>query len=83
MLLVKNGPQLNIPKDFVSLEPDNGNAHQCDDFYTLKAQAALRWIDPDIGIELPLKCNPTLSEEGSIAPLLKDFESPSIFGGNA
>ena len=81
MLLVKNEHQLTIPRDFVTLEPDNENAHQFDDFYMLKAQATPRWNDQDIG--LPLKCNPTLSDEGFMAPFLKDFESPSIFGGNA
>ena len=83
MLLVENERQLNIRRGFVTLEPDSEIVYKCSDYYAPETEGLLRWDDPDIGIEWPLTGNPTLSEKDATAPLLKDFESPFIFGENA
>jgi len=86
VLSAENGHQLYVPvgfaHGFVTLEPDSEIVYKCSDYYAPETEGALRWDDPDIGIEWPLKGNPTLSEKDVIAPLLKDFESPFIFGEN-
>ena len=86
-LSAKNGHQLYVPMGFahgfVTLEPDSEIVYKCSDYYAPEAEGALRWDDPDIGIEWPLQGNPILSEKDAIAPLLKDFESPFIFGQNS
>ncbi|MDA9318340.1 dTDP-4-dehydrorhamnose 3,5-epimerase [Octadecabacter sp.] len=85
-LTAENGEQLYVPvgfaHGFVTLEPDSEIVYKCSDYYAPETEGALRWDDPDIGIEWPLKGNPTLSEKDALAPLLKDFESPFIFGEN-
>ena len=86
-LSAENGHQLYVPigfaHGFVTLEPDSEIVYKCSDYYAPETEGALRWDDPDIGIEWPLKGNPTLSEKDALAPLLKDFESPFIFGENS
>ena len=82
-MLIKNERQLNIPRGFVTLEPDSKIVYNYSDYYAPETEGALQWNDPDIGIEWPLKGNPTLSEKDSLAPLLKDFESPFIFSENS
>ena len=80
----ENGHQIYVPigfaHGFVTLEPDSEIVYKCSDYYAPEAEGALRWSDMDIGIEWPLKCNPTLSEKDAIAPFLKGFKSPFIFG---
>jgi dTDP-4-dehydrorhamnose 3,5-epimerase len=87
VLSAENGHQLYVPvgfaHGFVTLEPDSEIVYKCSDYYAPDTEGALRWDDPDIGIEWPLTGNPTLSEKDAIAPLLKDFESPFIFGENS
>lgn len=86
-LSAENGHQLYVPigfaHGFVTLEPDSEIVYKCSDYYAPETEGALRWDDPDVGIEWPLRGNPTFSEKDAIAPLLKDFESPFIFGENS
>lgn len=86
-LSAENGHQLYVPigfaHGFVTLEPDSEIVYKCSDYYAPETEGSLRWEDPDIGIEWPLQGNPILSEKDAIAPLLKDFESPFVFGENS
>ena len=85
-LSAENGHQLYVPigfaHGFVALVPNSEIVYKCSDYYAPETGGALRWDDPDIGIEWRLKGTPILSEKDAIAPLLKDFESPFIFGEN-
>ena len=86
-LSAENGHQLYVPMGFahgfVTLEPDSEIVYKCSDYYAPETEGGLRWDDPAIGIEWPLQGNPTLSEKDALVPLLKDFESPFIFGENS
>lgn len=84
-LSADNGAQLYIPKGFahgfVTLEADSEIVYKCSEYYSPEAEGALRWDDPDIGIEWPIKGNAILSEKDASAPLLADFYSPFAFEG--
>ena len=86
-LSAKTGHQFYVPigfaHGFVTLEPDSEIVYKCSDYYAPETECALRWDDPDIGIEWPLQGKPILMEKVAIAPLLKEFESPFIFGENS
>ena len=85
-LSAENGHQIYVPAGFahgfVTLEPDSEIVYKCSDYYAPETEGILRWDDPDIGIKWPLKGSPILSEKDAIAPLLKDLESPFIYGEN-
>jgi len=84
-LSADNGAQLYIPKGFahgfVTLEADSEIVYKCSDYYVPEAEGALRWDDPDIGIEWPIIGNAILSEKDASAPLLADFYSLFEFEG--
>ena len=86
-LSAENGHQLYVPMGFahgfVTLEPDSEIVYKCSDYYAPETEGALRWDDPDIRIKWPLQGNPIHREKDAIAPMLKDFESPFIFGENS
>lgn len=86
-LSAENGHQLYVPvgfaHGFVTLEPNSEIVYKCSNYYTPIAERSLRWDDPEIGIEWPLQDHLILSDKDTIAPLLKDFESPFIFGKNS
>jgi dTDP-4-dehydrorhamnose 3,5-epimerase len=47
-------------------------AYKCTEFYSAKAEASIRWNDPDLDIDWPVD-EPLLSEKDRHAPYLKDF----------
>lgn len=55
--------------------------YKCSDYYAPETEGALRWDDPDIGIQWPLTSAPVLSEKDAAAPLLAGFNSPFTFEG--
>ncbi|RKF13474.1 dTDP-4-dehydrorhamnose 3,5-epimerase [Roseovarius spongiae] len=76
-----NGRQLLIPAGFlhgfVTREDDTEIIYKCSDYYAPECDGAVRWDDPDIGIDWGLgDTTPTLSEKDANAPRLRDFQSP-------
>jgi dTDP-4-dehydrorhamnose 3,5-epimerase len=87
LLSAENGHQLYVPvgfaHGFVTLKPNSEIVYKCSDYYSPETEGALKWDDPSIGIEWPLQGAPILSQKDTLAPLLKDFKSPFIFGENS
>ncbi len=52
--------------------------YKCTDFYSPKDEMTLRWDDPAIGIEWPMK-QPTLSEKDAKGLLLKEVPPERLF----
>lgn len=80
------GNQLLVPKGFLhgfaTLEPDCEVLYKCSDLYAPECDGAVRFDDPDIGIDWGFDTSAAvLSAKDAAAPLLKDFESPFEYGG--
>ena len=83
-LSAENGKQLLIPKGFlhgfVTLEPDTEILYKCSDYYAPECDGAIRFDDPDIGVDWGISADQAvLSEKDASAPFLKDFDSPFTF----
>lgn len=82
-LSAENGAQLYIPvgfaHGFATLQPDSEIVYKCSDYYAPETEGALRWNDPDLGIEWPVIGTPILSDKDAAAPLLVDLDSPFHF----
>ena len=52
--------------------------YKCTDFYSPKDELAIRWDDPALGIQWPVK-DPILSERDTKAPLLRDLPRERLF----
>lgn len=52
--------------------------YKCTDFYSPKDELAIRWDDPVLGIQWPVK-EPLLSEKDSNASLLRDLPTGRLF----
>ncbi|WP_371223646.1 dTDP-4-dehydrorhamnose 3,5-epimerase [Roseovarius sp. 2305UL8-3] len=80
-----NGLQLLIPAGFlhgfVTRAPDTEILYKCSDYYAPDCDGAVRFDDPDIGIDWGLTADPVLSEKDADAPLLGDFDSPFVWEG--
>ena len=80
-----NGRQLMIPAGFlhgfVTRSPDTEIIYKCTDYYAPDCDGAVRWDDPDIGIDWGLApADAVLSEKDARAPRLSDVSSPFRFG---
>lgn len=79
-LSAANGRQLLVPKGFlhgfVTREADTEVQYKCTDLYAPDCDGAVRWDDPDIGIDWGLTAAPVLSGKDAVAPFLRDLDSP-------
>ena len=80
-LSFENGRMLLVPAGFahgfMTLEPDTEIVYKCSDTYAPKTEGAVRWDDPEIGIEWPLKpAEIKISDKDAVALHLSEQESP-------
>ena len=77
----ENKHQLWVPPGFghgfLVLSDSAEFVYKCTDYYAPEFERAIRWDDPDIGIEWPLSAgeHPVLSAKDAAAPFLKDAET--------
>lgn len=71
-----NKRQLFIPEGFAHgyfvISDTALFAYKCTDFYNPETEGVIRWDDPDIGIEWPVK-NPILADKDRVCPLFRDI----------
>lgn len=84
VLSEENGYMLWIPPGFahgfLALEDETHLVYKVSGAeYSPSHERAIRWNDPEIGIDWPIK-EPLLSEKDSEAPLLKDAEINFVWG---
>jgi dTDP-4-dehydrorhamnose 3,5-epimerase len=85
-LSFENGRQLLVPAGFahgfVTRMLDTEIIYKCSDYYARDTEGAIRWDDPDVGIDWQMgDLTPTLSEKDTIAPSLADLDTPFEFEG--
>ncbi len=85
-LSFENGKQLLVPKGFlhgfVTRDPNTEIIYKCSDYYAPECDGAIRFDDPDIGVDWELgQSQPILSDKDEAASDLADFESPFIWEG--
>ncbi len=81
----QNGRQLFIPRGFahgfVVLSDMADFLYKCDDYYSPADEVVVRWNDPRIGIDWPIR-DPKLSDRDAAAPLLSEVAGlPRFYGG--
>jgi dTDP-4-dehydrorhamnose 3,5-epimerase len=78
-LTPENARQLFVPKGFlhgfVTRAFDTEVQYKCSDIYAPACDGAVRWNDPDIGIDWGIT-DPTLSAKDAAAPFFANFHSP-------
>lgn len=81
-LSAENRRQVYVPEGFahgfVALSDVAVFAYKCSRYYAPEAELAIRWNDPDIGIEWPLE-SPLLSAKDAAAPLLRELPRDRLF----
>lgn len=85
-LTADGGEQLYIPvgfaHGFVTLTDDAQVLYKASDFYAPESEGAIRWDDPDVAIDWPLRgINPTLSEKDAVAPALSELKTTFVYEG--
>lgn len=83
-LSAEAGNQLFVPAGFLHgfavLEPNSELLYKCSDFYAPDCDGAVRFDDPDLGIDWGLDpATAILSAKDAAAPLLRDFDSPFTY----
>ncbi|MFN3788124.1 dTDP-4-dehydrorhamnose 3,5-epimerase [Sulfurihydrogenibium azorense] len=82
ILTEHNKRQVIVPKGFghaiLTLVPNTEVFYKVDEYYSPQHDRSIRWNDPDLAIEWPLK-DPVLSDKDSNAPFLKDIEDEINF----
>jgi len=65
---------------FMALEDNTEVMYKVTDFYSPRYDAGIRWNDPDLSVEWPIKTygilTPVLSTKDAVLPFLKDIKSP-------
>jgi len=84
-LSAEDGRQLFIPAGFlhgfVTLEPDCEVLYKCSDTYAPECDGAVRFDDPDLGIDWGIDpAAATLSDKDRAAPLFRNFATPFVYG---
>lgn len=84
-LSAENGRQLLIPAGFlhgfVTREPDTEILYKCSDVYAPDCDGAVRFDDPDIGIDWGIEpSSAILSDKDKAAPLFQNFATPFVYG---
>jgi len=81
----ENKRMLFIPRGFghafLTLTDDVEVQYKVDQYYSKELDRSIRWNDPDIGIDWPIK-DPILSEKDRNAPLLKESDCNFVYGGD-
>ena len=71
-----NKRQIVVPKGFahgvLTLVPNTEILYKVDEYYSPEHDRAIRWNDPDLNIDWPVK-EPILSDKDKNAPFLKDI----------
>lgn len=84
-LTAENGRQLLVPRGFlhgfVTLSDDTEVQYKCTQVYAPHCDGAVRWDDPQIGVEWGLETPPILSAKDAAAPLLADAPRPFVWEG--
>ena len=85
-LSAENGRQLLIPKGFlhgfVTRVPDSELLYKCSDVYAPDCDGAVRFDDPDLGIDWGLDpADAILSDKDRRAQSFADFKSPFTYEG--
>jgi len=82
----ENGLQLLIPEGFlhgfVTRAPDTEIIYKCSDYYAPECDGAVRFDDPDIGIDWGIDTDAAvLSDKDRDAPPFATFDSPFTYEG--
>ena len=86
-LTADNGYQLYVPigfaHGFLTLDHNSEIIYKCSDYYAPETEGSILWCDSDIKIKWPITRAPIISKKDAVAPFLRDFESPFVFGENS
>lgn len=79
-LSAENGKQLLIPAGFLhgfaTRHPDTEIIYKCSDYYAPDCDGAVRFDDPDLGVDWGLTGDPVLSDKDQGAPQLAQIDNP-------
>ena len=85
-LSADNGRQLLIPAGFlhgfVTREPDTEVIYKCSDFYAPECDGAVRFDDPELGIDWGIEASAAvLSDKDRAAQSFASFDTPFVWEG--